>query len=329
MKFFASLGGGLAGFLSLVVLTSFALLRPSLSKTEKTSGLPTEYWAHGAAEWKVVPAPSGTVVGLAPVPPNRIAALRGYGDPAVFDPAKGAWADEKVEVETPLSRPQGGPTSSFWSASSPSEALAAYHDDYATGAESDECQVYVEPAHQPLPPFPAGVCERAQWGARLSTGAVLALVFDAPKKVTRAFLLEVGQTTWAPLGEVSDEARGDLRAGAGGRALIAGFGERIALFEGKAFTQLPKNVESRYGYQWALADDGSVLITGGQQDENKVKSLAFGSLPFCWFAVLIALAVVSKVKWKASLGGMMAGVGLGMVLTLVAALLILPMFAWH
>ena len=51
----------------------------------------------------------------------------------------------------------------------------------------------------------------------------------------------------------------------------------------------------------------AVLITGGQKDEAKATSLAFGLLPLLSLCALFALLYVAVVKWQASVAGVALG----------------------
>jgi len=325
MKFATSALLGLLGGLGLVSLTSFALLR---SPAYKTRGLPTEHLAHGAGEWKVIASPPAEPASLVALPGNELAALR-YGDQAeVLSPSTLTWTTKAVTVEAPLAFPSGGPTHIFWSPLSPTEALAAYYDDVATGAKSDKCQLYLEPKHERLPVLPPP-CERASGATRLTRGAILALAWSAGDQQTRGMLLEPGAQAWKDAGVLPEDGNGELVSGAGDRALYAGFGKRVVLFEDGAWKALPKNVEPRYAYKFALADDGAVLITGGQQDEAAGKTVLVGLLPLLALGGLLSLAIVARVKWKASVGGMVAGFAVSLLLAAIAFVAMLPLFAWH
>ncbi len=326
MKFLGSAVAGLLGGVALLLLTVFTLLRPVIWPGYQ-SGLPAEYLAPDAPKWRPVPNPPTKPQRLIALPGGRFAATLDAKQALVFDPATATWTLQPIAIEPWLGQAaRGGPAPTFWAPVSATEALAAYFDPL-TGTATRPCQVFLEPAHAPLPPLQA--CDSASAGTRLSSGAALVVGWDGAAKVTRSFLLGPGATTWTNLGPMPDVGNGQLLAGAGERAVFGGTGERLALYADGAWKRLPGNVEPRYASLFALADDGAVLVVGGQQNEAGGKSTGFALLPFVALAGLIALAIVGKVRWKASAGGMAAGCLAALVLGGLALLLLLPMFAWH
>lgn len=328
MKFGLSAVYGLVAGLAMVGLSAFALLRPAVTNTYKTTGLPAEYLAPGAARWRVVPEPPLADARLFALPGGKFAAWSGGDRVAVLDPASLTWTMKDQPVEPPPETPPSGATPIFWTPVSKGSALAAWYDDVSTGEARDHCQLYFEPAHTPLPKLPPA-CEKAINGAQLTHGAVLALAWDRAANRTRTYRLEPGAQAWTELGSPPEDVSGPLVPGEADRALYGNASIASALFENGAWRLLPKNEAPRYGYSSALADDGGVLVVGGQQDEAAGKTAAFALLPFLGFGLLLALAVVAKVKWKASLPGMATGCGVALLLAVAAFLLLLPSLAWH
>lgn len=292
------------GFLIILALVSGEERKRLRYREPPATGL--ELLAPGATEWKRLRSIDGTAV-------------------------TGMWLDGERRL---LVKTQGNFRGAYWDGSSwvatqemrleapfhPTVVDSAWthltHDTWLMKKKGD-CAPRVEPAGQTLPVLPR--CKPAnefqvRAAVRLDDQSILVVLEEEPGRY-RGLQLAAGAPEWRDLGPVPIECNfAALVAGVGGTAVLTNGHGTMAVWDGKGWRELPKTRADRYGWEAALAADGTVFAWGGFTNHAKEDRRYQWGLALLVFALYVGALVLMRVRWKISVVWGIIGLPIGLAI---------------
>jgi len=190
------------------------------------------------------------------------------------------------------------------------------HDTWLVKQKGD-CAPRVEPAGTTLPVLPRCNPDKefqVRAATRLDDESIL-LILEVAVGQYQTYLLPTGAAEWRDLGPAPIECNfAKLVAGVRGTAVVTNGHGAMAVWDGKGWRVLPKTKADRYGWEAALAPDGTVFAWGGFTNHAKEDRRYQWGLALLVFALYVGAIVLLRVRWKVSVVWGIVGLPIGLAL---------------